>query len=77
MPSSGSGPPSARVELLDVRLGRDRTLVEGLEEVGRVLGRLREELAFAHLRDSIGTSVDSETWLTKSSSFPVTEPARS
>ena len=36
------------------RLGRDRTLVERLEEVGCVLGRLREELAFAHLRDSIG-----------------------
>ena len=64
-------------ELLDVRLGRDRTLVESLEEVGCIRGRLRQELAFAHLRDSIGTSVDSETWLTKSSSFPVTEPARS
>ena len=55
-PSSGSGAAERREQLLHVRLGADRPLVERLEEVGRVLGRLLEQLALAHRRDSIGPS---------------------
>ena len=61
------------VQLVDTGLGPHGTSLERLDEVGRVLGDLAEELAFVHVRRlyRAGRYIP-PPWPTESYSFPAT-----